>query len=71
MDLGLKCTMQTMVGEQPKNNFNKDAVSFKPVSKVPDKTTASIAAVSTYESASRIITKISKEKNLLQEAEKL
>jgi len=57
MDLGLKCTMQTMVGEQPKNNFNKDAVSFKPVSKVPDKTTASIAAVSTYESASRIITK--------------
>jgi len=57
MDLGLKCTMQTMVGEQPKNNFNKDAISFKPVSKVPDKTTASVAAVSTYESASRIITK--------------
>lgn len=57
MDLGLKCTMQTMVGEQPKNNFNKDAISFKPVTKVPEKTTATVAAISTYESASRIITK--------------
>jgi hypothetical protein len=57
MDLGLKCTMQTMVGQQPKSTFNKDLVSFKPVSKVPDKTTATVAAISTYESASRIITK--------------
>lgn len=57
MDLGLKCTMQTMVGQQPSTSYNKDAVSFKPVTKVPEKTTASIAAISTYESASRIITK--------------
>lgn len=57
MDLGLKCTMQTMVGEQPKTTFDKNAISFKPVTKVPDKTTASVAAISTYESASRIITK--------------
>lgn len=57
MDLGLKCTMQTMVGEQPKATFDKEAVSFKPVTKVPDKTTATVAAISTYESASRIITK--------------
>jgi hypothetical protein len=57
MDLGLKCTMQTMVGQQPSTSFNKDAVTFKPVTKVPEKTTASIAAISSYESASRIITK--------------
>lgn len=57
MDLGLKCTMQTMVGEQPKTTFDKNAISFKPVTKVPDKTTATVAAISTYESASRIITK--------------
>ena len=57
MDLGLKCTMQTMVGEQPKATFDKEAISFKPVTKVPDKTTATVAAISTYESASRIITK--------------
>ena len=57
MDLGLKCTMQTMVGQQPKTTFDKNSVSFKPVLTVPDKTTASVAAISTYESASRIITK--------------
>lgn len=57
MDLGLKCSMQTMVGQQPKSSFNKEAIVFKPVSKVPEKTTATIAAVSTYESASRVITK--------------
>jgi hypothetical protein len=57
MNLGLKCTMQTMVGEQPKTTFDKEGVSFKPVTKVPDKTTATVAAISTYESASRIITK--------------
>ncbi|MBY0486304.1 MAG: DUF4403 family protein [Flavobacteriaceae bacterium] len=57
MDLGLKCTMQTMVGQQPKTTFDKDVVSFKPVTKVPDKTVATVAAISTYESASRIITK--------------
>lgn len=57
MDLGLKCTMQTMVGEQPKSTFDKNAISFKPVTKVPDKTTATVAAISTFESASRIITK--------------
>ena len=57
MDLGLKCTMQTIVGQEPKNNFNRDVITFKPVTKIPDKTTASIAAISTFESASRIITK--------------
>jgi hypothetical protein len=57
MNLGLKCTMQTMVGEEPKKKFDKDNVTFKPVTKMPDKTSASIAAVSTYESASRIMTK--------------
>jgi len=57
MDLGLKCTMQTMVGQTPKNTFTRENISFKPVSKVPDKTVATVAAISTYSSASRIITK--------------
>ncbi len=57
MDLGLKCTMQTMVGQEPKNSFNRDAITFKPVQKISDKSNASIAAVSTFDSASRIITK--------------
>ena len=57
MELGLKCSMQTMVGQQPKVSFNRESVTFKSVTKLPNKTTASIAAISTYESASRIITK--------------
>ncbi|WP_293894861.1 DUF4403 family protein [Flavobacterium sp.] len=55
MDLGLKCNMQTMVGLKPKNSFDRDAVQFKAVAKIPEKLTANIAAISTYESASRII----------------
>jgi hypothetical protein len=56
MDLGLKCNMQTMVGQQPKSNFDRNAITFKPVTKVPDKVTANVVAISTYESASKIIT---------------
>lgn len=57
MNLGMKCNMQTMVGQQPVNSFNKGAIVFKSVTKMPEKTTATIAAISTFESASRIITK--------------
>ena len=57
MDLGLKCNMMTMVGQKPKNIFDKKTIIFKPVTKIPEKITANIAAISTYESASRIITK--------------
>ena len=55
MDLGLKCNMQTMVGSKPKNTFDRKDIQFKSVAKVPEKLTANIAAISTYESASRII----------------
>lgn len=55
MDLGLKCNMQTMVGSKPKTAFDKSAIQFKAVTKVPERLTANIAAISTYESASKII----------------
>ena len=55
MSLGLKCSMQTMVGLKPKNTFDKTAIQFKAVTKIPEKLTANVAAISTYESASRII----------------
>lgn len=57
MDMGLKCTMSTLVGQKPANNFKKEALVLKPVSKMPEKFTAVVAAVSTYESASKVITK--------------
>jgi hypothetical protein len=57
MAMGLKCTMQTIVGQKPKNNFKKEDVTLKAVSKMPDKINAMVAAISTYESASKVITK--------------
>jgi hypothetical protein len=57
MNMGLKCNMQTMVGQQPKNGFDASKIVLKPVSDIPEKTTASVVAVSTYESASKIVTK--------------
>lgn len=57
MAMGLKCTMETVVGQQPKYTFKKENVTLKAVTKMPDKVSAVVAAVSTYESASRIVTK--------------
>jgi hypothetical protein len=56
MQMGLKCNMETMVGQKPKNTFNKDKVVLKAVKTMPDKVTASVAAVSTYQNASAVIT---------------
>ena len=46
-----------MVGQSPKPGINRDAILFKPVAKIADQSNVSVAAVSSYESASRIITK--------------
>ena len=48
MDMGLKCDMQTMVGLEPKDTYDASKIALKPVTKMPDRITASIAAVSTY-----------------------
>jgi hypothetical protein len=47
--------MQTMVGLKPKISFDKNAIQFKAVSKIPEKLTANVAAISTYDSASQLI----------------
>ncbi|SEQ14219.1 DUF4403 family protein [Flavobacterium urocaniciphilum] len=57
MNLGLKCQMQTMVGQKPKTGFDKSKLISKAVGIIPSDFNASIAAVSSYESASRIMTK--------------
>lgn len=57
MNMGLKCNMQTMVGQEPKNNFDAAKIILKPIASIPNKTTVSVVAVSTYESASKIVTK--------------
>lgn len=55
MDLGLKCSMQTIVGQKPKTSFDKTTIQFKAVTKIPVALTANVAAISTYESASKVI----------------
>ena len=57
MNMGLKCTMETRVGQAPKKTFSKDKVVLKAVKTMPDQIDVVVAAVSTYESASKIITK--------------
>ncbi|MFY7757556.1 MAG: DUF4403 family protein [Flavobacterium stagni] len=56
MNLGLKCGMTTLVGQKPKTGMDRNAIAFKAVTKVPDHTTASIAAITTYDHASAVIT---------------
>ena len=57
LEMGLKCSMQTMIGQKPKSNFTKEGVALKAVSKMPDNMNIVVAGISTYESASKIITK--------------
>lgn len=57
MQMGLKCTIETLIGQQPAKIFDKNKIVLKPVAKMPDNFTANIVAVSTYQDASKIITK--------------
>lgn len=57
MDMGLKCTMETIIGNEPAKKFEENKIVLKPVAKMPDKITANLIAVSSYEDASKIMTK--------------
>lgn len=57
LNMGMKCNMETVVGQQPAAKFDRNSIVLKPVSKMPDHITANIAAVSTYEDASRLMAK--------------
>lgn len=57
MDMGLKCNMETVIGQKPASTFKRESVVLKPVAKMPDKLNVIVAAVSTYESASKVLTK--------------
>lgn len=57
LEMGVKCTMETIIGKQPDSKFNAAAIVLKPVTKIPKQVNASIAAISTYSAASKIMTK--------------
>lgn len=56
-DMGLKCTIETLVGQKPASNFDRSKIVLKPVAKMPDHISANVVAVSTYADASKIMTK--------------
>ena len=56
MEMGLKCHIETLVGQKPENKFDRNKIILKPVLKMPDQITANIVAVSTYKDASKIMT---------------
>jgi len=57
MDMGMKCTMETLIGNKPESKFDATKITLKPVTKIPNQITANIAAVSTFAEASKIMTK--------------
>lgn len=61
MEMGLKCSIETIIGKEPVKEFNRNKIILRPVIKMPNKLNANIIAVSTYEDAAKIITKNFKE----------
>jgi hypothetical protein len=57
LDMGMKCNMETLIGKQPESKFNAAKIILKPVTKIPEDITANIVAISTYQEASKIMTK--------------
>ena len=55
MNVGLKCLMESSIGLQPKSNFSREKVLLRPSSNLPDRVLINVAAVSTYEDASRVM----------------
>lgn len=57
LEMGLKCNMETLIGQKPVTKFDRNKIVLKSVTQMPDKISANIVAVSSYQEASRIITK--------------
>ncbi|MFI0492211.1 DUF4403 family protein [Flavobacterium sp.] len=57
LEMGMKCNMETMIGNQPVSKFDAAKIILKPVATIPNQISANITAVSTYDEASKIMTK--------------
>jgi hypothetical protein len=57
LQMGMKCTMETLIGQQPESKFDSNKIILKPVIKIPNQVNANIVAVSNYHDASTIMTK--------------
>jgi len=56
LNMGMKCNMETSIGKKPESKFEANKIVLKAVEKIPEQISANIAAVSTYQEASKIIT---------------
>jgi hypothetical protein len=56
LNMGMKCNMETLIGKKPETKFESSKIVLKAVDKIPEQITANIAAVSTYQEASRLMT---------------
>ncbi len=57
LEMGMKCNMETLIGSKPESKFDATKIILKSVTKIPEEITANIVAVSTYQEASKIMTK--------------
>jgi hypothetical protein len=57
LQMGMKCTMETLLGHQPESKFDANKITLKPVIKIPNQIKTNIIAISSYQDASKIITK--------------
>jgi len=57
LQMGMKCNMETLIGQEPESKFDANKITLKPIVKIPNQITANIVAVSTYQDASKIIRK--------------
>jgi hypothetical protein len=56
LNMGLKCNMETLIGKKPESKFEANKIVLKAVDKIPEQISANIAAVSTYQEASKLMT---------------
>lgn len=56
LNMGMKCNMETSIGKKPDSKFETSKIALKAVDKIPEQITANIAAVSTYQEASQLMT---------------
>jgi hypothetical protein len=56
LNMGMKCNMETSIGKKPDSKFESNKIILKAVEKIPEQIAANIAAVSSYQEASRLMT---------------
>jgi hypothetical protein len=55
--MGMKCNMETLIGQKPTNKFDRTKIILKPVTGINDEIAANVVAISTYADASALLTK--------------